>query len=112
MEFKAIHRFAPISARKVRDVADVVRRLDAEEALEALAFVPNRGASMLLKVLKSAIANAGTAASTEDLWVSKVVVDEGPSLPMWWKAGPRGAAMPRHRRTSHITVVLSDQTEE
>jgi len=112
MEFKASHRFAPISARKVRDVATLVRRRYAEEAIEMLSFVPNRGASMLSKVLKSAIANAGADVSTDELWISQVAIDEGPSLPQWWKAGPRGAAMPRHRRSAHITVVLTDQTEE
>lgn len=112
MEYRATHRFAPISARKVRDVAALIRQRYVEEALETLRFVPNRGASLLAKVLKSAVANAGTTASAEDLVVSKVAVDEGPSLPTRWKAGPRGAAMPRKSRTTHITIVLSDEAEE
>jgi len=112
MEFKASHRFAPLAARRVRNAAELIRRRPAEEALEILSFVPNRAAGILSKVLKSAIANAGTAASAEDLWISEVAVNEGPSLPMWWKAGPRGAAMPRHRRTTHVTIVLSDKAEE
>lgn len=112
MECKASHRFASISARKVRDVATLIRKRYAEEALEMLNFVPNRGASMLSKVLKSAVANAGADVSTDELRISTVVVNEGPSLPPWWKAGPRGAAMPRHRRTTHITIVLTDEPEE
>jgi large subunit ribosomal protein L22 len=112
MEFRASHRFAPLAARRVRNAAELIRLKPAEEALEILSFVPNRSASILSKVLKSAIANAGTDATAEDLWIQEIAVDEGPSLPMWWKAGPRGAAMPRHRRTTHVTIVLTDKAEE
>jgi large subunit ribosomal protein L22 len=112
MEFKATHRFAPLAVRRVRNAAELIRRHPAEEAIEVLSFVPNRAATILMKVLKSAIANAGTTASAQDLWVSEVAINEGPSLPMWWKAGPRGAAMPRHRRTTHVTIVLTDKAEE
>ena len=111
MEYRASHRFAPLSARRVRNAAELIRRRHAEEALEILSFVPNRGAGIISKVLKSAIANAGSTASAQDLWIREVSVNEGPSLPMWWKAGPRGSAMPRHRRTTHVTVVLTDESE-
>lgn len=112
MEFKASHRFARISARKVRDVAALVRRRPAEEAVEVLTFVHNRGATMLSKVLRSAIANAGTKAPADELWIREVRVNEGPTLPMRWQPGPRGAAMPIRKRTSHIMVVLTDQAGE
>ena len=112
MDFRASHRFAPLSARRVRNAAELIRRHQAEEALEILSFLPNRGATILSKVLKSAIANAGATASAQDLWISEVAINEGPSLPMWWKAGPRGSAMPRHRRTTHVTIVLTDKAEE
>jgi large subunit ribosomal protein L22 len=112
MKFQASHKFAPLGARRIRNAAELIRRHQAEEALEILSFCPNRGASVLSKVLKSAIANAGATASAEDLWISEVTVNEGPSLPTWWKAGPRGAAMPRKRRTTHVTIVLTDKAEE
>ena len=58
MSYKAIHKFAHISAQKVRPFADIIRGQYALEAVDALKFFPNRGARMLEKVLKSAIANA------------------------------------------------------
>ncbi|MGC4001633.1 MAG: uL22 family ribosomal protein [Pirellulales bacterium] len=58
MPYKAIHRFARMSARKIRPVADVVRGKFADEALELLRYMPNRGARMIEEVIKSAIGNA------------------------------------------------------
>ena len=58
MAFKAVHRYARISSRKVRPLADLVRGKFADEALELLQFQPHRGARMLEKVIKSAVGNA------------------------------------------------------
>ena len=112
MDFQASHRFARIAPRKVRDVADLIRRKKAEDAVEVLTFTHNRGAAMLSKVLKSAIANAGTKASADELWIREVRVDGGPTMPTRWQPGPRGAAMPILLRTSHITIVLTDKSGE
>ena len=111
MKFKASHRFAPISARKARLVIDLIRGRSANAALELLQFTNNRSAVMIDKVLKSAIANAGVEADPDDLRIETARVDEGPSWPMRWKAGPRGRAMPRHKRTSHIIIELNDGQE-
>lgn len=109
MKFRASHRFAPISARKARTVIDLIRLKSANEALEILQFVNNRSASMIDKVLKSAIANAGLDADPDDLLIETARVDEGPSWPMRWHPGPRGRAMPIHKRTSHIIIELSNE---
>lgn len=109
MKFRASHRFAPISPRKARLVIDLVRRKSANEALEILQFVNNRPATMIDKVLRSAIANAGVEADAEELWVETARVDDGPTWPLRWQAGPRGRAMPIRRRTSHIVIELSDE---
>jgi len=108
MKFRASHRFAPISSRKARLVIDLIRDKSANEALEILQFTNNRPASLIDKVLRSAVANAGLDADPESLTVESARVDDGPSLPLGWRPGPRGRAMPIHRRTSHIVIELSD----
>src|SRR5690606_32149524 len=72
MGYKATHRFARISARKVRPLADLVRGKYADEALELLRYMPHRGARMLEKVIKSALGNAEDrrATSVNDLVVT------------------------------------------
>ena len=109
MKFKASHRFAPVSARKVRLVIDLIRNKSANHALEVLQFTNNRPATLIDKVLKSAIANAGLEADADALWVETARVDEGPTWPLRWNAGPRGRAMPFRKRTSHIIIELSDE---
>ena len=109
MKFKASHRFAPVSARKVRLVIDLIRFKPVNEALQVLQFTPNRPAVLIDKVLRSALANAGLDADPDDLVVETARVDDGPMLPMRWQAGPRGRAMPIRRRTSHIIIEISDE---
>ena len=85
MGFRATHRHARISARKVRPLADMVRGKFADEALDILRFQPQRGARLLEKVIQSALGNAqdpdqsaGQTISTEDLVVAEARVDGGP----------------------------------
>jgi len=111
MKFRAIHRFASVSASKARLVIDLIRDKSANEALEILQFVNNRPAVMIDKVLRSAIANAGLDADVDDLRIEKAVVDEGPTWPLRWQPGPRGRAMPIRKRTSHIVIELNDGKE-
>ncbi len=105
--YKAIHRFARISPRKVRLLADLVRGKTADEALNILRFQPQRGARMLEKVLRSAMANAEDqqASSVGQLILVDVRVDGGPSMKRL-RPRARGAASIYLRRMSHITVVL------
>lgn len=108
MVWKAQHRFARISARKVRLMADMIRGLDVNEALGILKFTPNRGAMLLRKVLTSAIANADQAeADVESLIVGQAFVDEAPTFKRF-QPKDRGRAFPIRKRNSHITVVVEE----
>lgn len=108
--FTAIHRHAPISARKARPVADMVRGKGVNEALEILHYVPRRASTLLMKVIRSAMANAAQEGGAEpsELVVSMTRVNDGPlkQKRLRWRPGPMGRAMPIHKRTCHIHVVL------
>ena len=82
MEVKAIHRYARSSAQRTRLVADQVRGLPVQKALDLLQFSPRKAAAIIRKVLLSAIANAehNQSLDIDDLVVAKIMVDEGPSL--------------------------------
>jgi large subunit ribosomal protein L22 len=107
MPYTATHKYARISARKVRALADLVRGKFADEALDILRFQPHRGARMLEKVIKSALGNAEhqQAAGVDDLVVVDARIDGGP---MFKRIRPRarGMAFGIKRRTSHIKVSL------
>jgi large subunit ribosomal protein L22 len=107
MAYKATHRFARISARKVRPLADLVRGKYADEALELLRYMPHRGARMLEKVIKSAIGNAEDRRATDigDLVVADCRIDGGP---MFKRVRPRarGMAFMIRKRFAHISVEL------
>ena len=112
MAYTATHKYARISARKVRLIADLIRGKYADQALEILKYQPQRGARMLEKVLKSALANAEDrrAPSLQSLVVTDARVDGGP---MFKRIQPRarGMAMQILKRTAHIHVTLSDIEE-
>jgi large subunit ribosomal protein L22 len=112
MEYRAILRHAPMSARKARPVVDLVRGLGVNQALEVLGVVPRRAAPMLRKLIKSAIANAGQVGGVEasSLVVRRVYADVGPMRQgrLRWRPGPRGRACPINKRSCHLTVVLEE----
>jgi large subunit ribosomal protein L22 len=109
MEAFAKHRHARTSAQKARLVADQIRGLHVEKALEVLAYSQRKGADLVKKVLESAIANAehNEGADIDELTVSKVFVDEGPTMKRI-KTRAKGRADRIFKRSSHITVVVSD----
>lgn len=113
MEVRALTRFARISPTKARDVARVIRGKPAEEALDLLRFIPRKSARLLHKTLQTAIANAENNHNlpANALVVSKCFVDEGPAIKRF-KPVARGSAHPFKRRTSHFTIVLSDEAGE
>ena len=106
-QVNASHRFARISATKVRPFAELIRGKSTVEGLNALRYVPNRGARMLEKVLKSAIANAEDkgARNVDRLKIIVARVDGGP---MFKRIRPRarGMAFTIRRRMSHIHVAI------
>ncbi|MBC8263128.1 MAG: 50S ribosomal protein L22 [Anaerolineales bacterium] len=108
-EVRAIVKYVPMSPRKVRLVINQVRGLVVDEALAILKFTPKAAAKPVSKVIESAIANAeeNYGLSREDLYVSQIFADVGPTQKRW-KAGARGRVKPRLKRSSHITVVLGE----
>jgi large subunit ribosomal protein L22 len=101
-----------VAPRKARRVVDLIRGLPAAEARAVLAFAPQSAAEGVGKVLASAIANAGQGsrgAEAEDLVVSRVWVDEGPTQKRF-RPRAQGRAYRINKRTSHITVIVSDET--
>jgi large subunit ribosomal protein L22 len=113
MEFKAIHRYADMSPRKVRPFATLIRGRSADEALELLRFLPNKSARLLEAVVKSALGNAEDrgARDIEDLVVIESRVDEAPMMKRI-QPRARGTAYPIKRRYAHIHVTLSDLAPE
>jgi len=108
----ATHKYARISARKVRLIVDMIRGLEVDDALNVLRFTPNRAAGMISKVLSSAIANANEAeASVEELFVSEARVDEGPTIKRF-RPKDRGRAHSIRKRTSHIIVAVEEDKDE
>jgi len=107
MSYKACHRFAKISPTKIRRVADLIRKKPVQEALESLQFLPNKGARMLEKVLRSAVANAEDkgARRIEDLKVTEARIDEGPRMKRF-QPHARGTAFGILKRFSHIHVEI------
>jgi len=98
-----------IAPRKVRLVADLIRRKKAEEAQSILKFTVKKGSEPMLKLLNTAMADAKNNFQLDpsNLIISKITVDEGPKYKRW-KARSRGMAAPIKKRTSHITIVLDE----
>jgi large subunit ribosomal protein L22 len=112
MQVKSIHRFAKISAFKAREVTRAIQGLPATDAVDLLRFTPKKAAGLILKTLKSAIANAenNNQLNPSDLVVKEAVVGEGPTLKRF-QPKARGSAGPIRKRTSHISVTLTDEVE-
>ncbi len=110
MEVAAKLKYARISAQKCRLVADQIRGLPVERALQVLTFSPKKAAGIFKKVLESAIANAehNEGADIDELKVSRVFVDEGPTYKRW-QARAKGSVNHIFKRTSHITVTVADK---
>ena len=110
MEATAKLRGARISAQKARLLADQVRGLPVERADELLNFSTKKGAHMVRKVLLSAVANAehNKGADIDELKVSVIMVDEGPTFKRG-RARAKGRYTRILKRTSHITVTVAEQ---
>ena len=100
---------ARIAAQKMRLVADQVRGLPVEQAINVLTFSNKRAAHLIKKVLESAIANAehNDGADVDELKISLICVDEGPTMKRW-RARARGRAAKILKRTSHVTVTVEE----
>ena len=109
-EVKAVHRFARTSAQKARLVADQVRGMPVDQAFDLLKFSPRKAAALINKVLKAAVSNAENNAGLDSskLIVSRIMIDEGPSLK---RIMPRakGRADRIVKRTSHISIYVAER---
>lgn len=110
MEVRARLRFVRVAPRKARLVADLIRGKGSEEALQILSFTKKMAAKIILKLLKSALANAEQKKNVDidRLYVKRITVDQGVT---WKRYLPRalGRATPIRKRTSHITIVLDER---
>lgn len=112
MEVKAIHRFARMSAFKVRDVTREIQGRPVAAALDIVAFSPKKAAFLVQKVLKSAVANAenNNNLRADRLVVKEAVAGEGPTIKRFIPKA-RGSAGPIRKRTCHIFITVSDEIE-
>lgn len=107
---KATLKYARISSRKVKIVADLIRGKNVDEAMAILEFTPKAGAEILIKLLKSAIANAenNNAMNHSKLYVAEIYSNQGPTLKRIRPAA-KGSAVRIRKRTSHTTIVLKEK---
>jgi large subunit ribosomal protein L22 len=109
MQAAAKLKHARVSAQKARLVADQVRGLPVEQALNLLAYSPKKAAAIVKKVLESAIANAehNEGADIDELKVARIQVDEGPTMKRI-RARAKGRASRIFKRSSHISVTVAE----
>ena len=109
MEYRATSKYIHTSTRKIRLVADSIRKLTPEKALQLLAVTPKQAAKPISQVISSAIANARVkGAKTEALTFKRIEIMGGPVMKRW-HAVSRGMAHSYKKRMTHIRVVLEDK---
>ncbi|MFA6947388.1 MAG: 50S ribosomal protein L22 [Eubacteriales bacterium] len=113
MEAKAILKNARISPRKVQIVLDLIRGKDTDTAMAILKNTPKAASELLIKVLKSACANAENNFSMDPakLYVSECFVCPGPTLKRM-RARAKGSGAQILKRTSHMTIVVSEKEDK
>lgn len=107
---EATLKYARISSRKVKIVADLIRGKKIDEALAIVKYVPKASSEIIEKLLKSAIANAENNHDMkhENLYISEIYANQGPTLKRIRPAA-KGSAVRIRKRTSHITIVLKEK---
>jgi large subunit ribosomal protein L22 len=111
MEVKAVSKYTRISPRKVQKIVGAIKNKPVEDGLNTLKFMPHKAAGILDKIIRSAVANADQNPDIDiDLLVIRnIVADQGPTLKRW-KARARGRGTRILKRTSHITVILAEES--
>ncbi len=111
MEVKAVSKYVRISPRKVHIMVDAVKGKPVETALEILKFMPQKAAYIVEKIIRSAVSNADQHPDidVDSLVISNIIADQGPTLKRF-KARARGRGTRILKRTSHITVILAEDT--
>lgn len=115
MEARAISRYLRQAPRKIRQVANLIRGEEVDEALNILHFSPKKASRAIEKTVRSAISNlmnseSGSKISPEDLFVKTIFVDEGPTARRW-RAGAMGRASIIRRRSGHLTVIVAEKKD-
>ena len=111
-EIKAELNYFRVAPRKVRLLADLIRGKMVSRAIQELEFTPKGSSLAIIKLLKSAVANAKhnfRLDSGDDLYIKEIMVNEGPTLKRFMPRA-RGSASPIRKRTSHIKVILSEKS--
>ena len=110
LEARATLKYARISARKVKIVADLIRGKDVSEALAIVKFTPKASSEIIEKLLKSAIANAENnhGMDSNKLYIAEIYANQGPTLKRI-RPATKGSAVRIRKRTSHITIVLRER---
>ena len=98
-----------MSPKKVREVARLIQGRPVNEAIDFLTLIPRKSSRLLVKTLKSAVANAenNNSIAADQLTVHRALIENGPVLKRF-KAGAKGSAKPRVKRMSHLRIVLTD----
>ncbi len=109
MDVQAITKYVRIAPRKARDMARAIQGQSVADALRVVEFSERKAARQIEKTIRSAVANAENNAklSADDLLVKRATVTAGPALKRYW-ARSRGMVSPVKKRTSHITIILTD----
>lgn len=112
MEVKSTYKYARISPKKARDVARAIQGMPVSDALDVLAYTPRKAAQLIIKTLKSAVANAENNFEliADELTVKEATVGDGPTFKRF-KPRARGSAGAIRKRTSHLYIVLTDEVE-
>ena len=113
MQVKALTKYARISPVKVRQVSQAIVGKPAGKALEILRIIPRKSARILIKTIKSAIANAENNYNllSDKLYIKNANIEEGPSFRRF-RPVARGQSHPFKKRTSHIIIILSEKNKD
>jgi large subunit ribosomal protein L22 len=111
MEIKAVARYVRISSQKVHKIIDAIKGKPVEVGLGTLKFMPHKAAAIVEKIVRSAVANAGQNPDidVDSLVIRNVTADQGPTLKRF-KARARGRGTRILKRSSHITVILAEES--
>ncbi|MDD5622806.1 MAG: 50S ribosomal protein L22 [Actinomycetota bacterium] len=113
MEARAVEKYIRMSPRKIRYIVDMIKSKSIDDAMDILSLTPRTAAIVVRKAIKSAVTNATENHKMKegDLFISRILVNEGPTLKRF-KPRARGRANRIRKRTAHISVFVSDGKEK
>ena len=113
METKTVEKYIKMSPRKIRYVVDMIKSKPIEDAIDILSLTPREAAAVVKKAIQSAVSNAteNHKMKEEDLFISRILVNEGPTLKRF-RPRARGRATRIRKRTSHLSVYVSNGKEK